>query len=158
MSHKNQPAPSDSTEVFSQEKPMDNVTQKWRKEGLIRYTQEVWSKAYKREVSESEALEILFNLRDFVRVSLKVIQARESGHECHNLGAGIVERAERGLFSGCPVEGQSGKGNQERVDCNPRIRRRRVGKARRGKARLQRDVRMGKSPCQAPETQSHPEP
>lgn len=130
----------------------------WVNEGLIRNTQEVWSKVYKREVSEIEALEILMNLRNFVRVAVEVIKERESSYERGNLGAGIVERAEGGLFHRCPIESQSGKGSEERLDRNKRVCRRRIRQARGRPASIQRDACLGESQCPPCEYQGDSKP
>ena len=43
----------------------------WITDDLLRSTQEVWSRAYGRMVSEDEAIEILVNVKRFAEVLLK---------------------------------------------------------------------------------------
>jgi len=43
----------------------------WMTDDLLRYTREVWSRAYGRPVSEDEAIEMLLNVKRFAEVMLK---------------------------------------------------------------------------------------
>lgn len=53
----------------------------WITDDLLRYTQEVWSRAYGRPVSEDEAIEMLLNVKRLAEVMLK-IEGRKGGvHE-----------------------------------------------------------------------------
>ena len=53
----------------------------WVTDDLLRYTQEVWSKAYGRPVSEDEAVEMLLNLKRLAEVVLKAAGAKGGGRE-----------------------------------------------------------------------------
>jgi len=44
----------------------------WISDELLAKTQQVWSKAYGRPVSEEEAVEILMNVKRFAEVLLKI--------------------------------------------------------------------------------------
>ncbi len=43
----------------------------WITDDLLRYTREVWSRAYGRPVSEDEAIEMLLNVKRLAEVMLK---------------------------------------------------------------------------------------
>lgn len=43
----------------------------WITDDLLRYTREVWSKAYGRPVSEDEAIEMLLNVRRLAELMVK---------------------------------------------------------------------------------------
>ena len=66
-----------STEVFPAKKQLGNTPTLWVKDDLITNTIDVWSKVYGRSISEAEAVEILLNLRNFVWVSLRVVQDKD---------------------------------------------------------------------------------
>lgn len=51
----------------------------WITDDLLRYTQEVWSKAYGRTVSEDEALEMLVNIRRLAEVMLRGAERKGVG-------------------------------------------------------------------------------
>jgi hypothetical protein len=51
----------------------------WITDDLLRYTREVWSKAYGRPVSEDEAVEMLLNVKRLGEVMLKSAKAK-GGH------------------------------------------------------------------------------
>lgn len=71
----------------------------WITDDLLRYTQEVWSRAYGRPVSEDEAIEMLVNVKRFAEVLLKAAgQKGENADECGDMGAGVVPRTEGRLL------------------------------------------------------------
>ena len=72
----------------------------WITDDLLRYTREVWSRAYGRPVSEAEAIEMLVNVKRFAEVLLKAAgQKEEDADECSDMGAGIVPRTEGRLLN-----------------------------------------------------------
>ena len=71
----------------------------WITDELLRYTQEVWSKAYGRPVSEDEAIGMLVNVKRFAEVLFKAAGKKgERADECGDMGAGVVQRAEGRLL------------------------------------------------------------
>jgi len=71
----------------------------WITDDLLRYTREVWSKAYGRPVSEEEAIGMLVNVKRFAEVLFKAAgQKGESANECGDMGAGVVQGAEGRLL------------------------------------------------------------
>lgn len=63
----------------------------WITDDLLRYTREVWSKAYGREVSEDEAIEMLVNVKRLAEVMLKVAERKgDDADECGDMGAGLI--------------------------------------------------------------------
>jgi len=63
----------------------------WITDDLLRYTQEVWSRAYGREVSEDEAIEMLVNVKRLAEVMLKVAERKgDDAGECGDMGAGVI--------------------------------------------------------------------
>jgi len=63
----------------------------WITDDLLRYTQEVWSRAYGREVSEDEAIEMLVNVKRLAEVMLKVAERKgDDADECGDMGAGLI--------------------------------------------------------------------
>ena len=71
----------------------------WITDDLLRYTQEVWSRAYGREVSEDEAIEMLVNVKRLAEVMLKVAERKgDDADECGDLGAGVIPRTEGRLL------------------------------------------------------------
>jgi uncharacterized protein YktA (UPF0223 family) len=61
----------------------------WMTEELIDRTQAVWSRAYGRDVSEAEAVEILSNVRRFAEVVIRLERERQK-HERRHLGQSVV--------------------------------------------------------------------
>lgn len=71
----------------------------WITDDLLRYTQEVWSKAYGREVNEDEAIEMLVNVKRLAEVMLKVAERKgDDADECGDMGAGVIPRTEGRLL------------------------------------------------------------
>jgi hypothetical protein len=63
----------------------------WITDDLLRYTREVWSKAYGREVAEDEAIEMLVNVKRLAEVMLKVAERKgDDADECGDMGAGLI--------------------------------------------------------------------
>ena len=63
----------------------------WITDDLLRYTREVWSKAYGREVSEEEAIEMLVNVKRLAEVMLKVAERKgDDADEGRDMGAGLI--------------------------------------------------------------------
>ena len=63
----------------------------WITDDLLRYTREVWSRAYGREVSEEEAIEMLVNVKRLAEVMLKVAERKgDDADECGDMGAGFI--------------------------------------------------------------------
>ena len=72
----------------------------WITDDLLRYTRDVWSRAYGRPVSEDEAIEMLVNVKRFAEVMLKAAgQKEEVADECSDMGAGVIPRTEGGLLN-----------------------------------------------------------
>ncbi len=61
----------------------------WMTDELIGRTQTVWSRAYGREISEAEAIEILSNMRRFAEVTIRLQRERQK-HERRHLGQSVV--------------------------------------------------------------------
>ena len=53
---------------------VDAVSRSWMTHELVAETRTVWSRAYGRDVSESEAMEILTNVKRLAEVLIKVQQ------------------------------------------------------------------------------------
>lgn len=71
----------------------------WITNDLLRYTQEVWSRAYGRPVSEHEAIEMLVNVKRLAEVMLRVAERKgDDADECGDMGAGVVPRTEGRLL------------------------------------------------------------
>jgi len=71
----------------------------WITDDLLRYTQEVWSRAYGREVSEDEAIEMLVNVKRLAEVMLRVAERKgDDADECGDMGAGVIPRTEGRLL------------------------------------------------------------
>jgi len=71
----------------------------WITDDLLRYTREVWSRAYGRPVSENEAIEMLVNVKRLAEVMLRVAERKgDDADECGDLGAGLVPRTEGRLL------------------------------------------------------------
>ena len=63
----------------------------WITDDLLRYTREVWSKAYGREVADDEAIEMLVNVKRLAEVMLKVAERKgDDADECGDMGAGLI--------------------------------------------------------------------
>jgi hypothetical protein len=94
-----------------------------------RRARRVWSKAYGRVISDDEAIEILTNVRRLAEILLRAEEENE-GNEHHRVGAGIIPRAEGGVFHRRPASREPRTGTGQRVERRPRVRRGRVGEAR----------------------------
>ena len=72
----------------------------WIDDDLLAYTQRVWSKHLGRPVPESEAIEMLVNVKRLAEVMMKAVRQQEGAKdERGNLGASVVPRTERGLLN-----------------------------------------------------------
>ncbi len=71
----------------------------WITDDLLRYTREVWSRAYGRPVSEDEAIKMLVNVKRLAEVMLRVAERKgDDADECGDMGAGVVPRTEGRLL------------------------------------------------------------
>jgi len=71
----------------------------WITDDLLRYTREVWSRAYGRPVSENEAIEMLVNVKRLAEVMLRVAERKgDDADDCGDMGAGVVPRTEGRLL------------------------------------------------------------
>ena len=75
--------------VSDQEQTLRPLSLAWMTDELIGRTQTVWSRAYGRDISEAEAVEILSNVRRFADVAIRVQRERQK-HECRHLGQSVV--------------------------------------------------------------------
>ena len=60
----------------------------WLSPERIAETRRVWSRAYGRVLSDTEAVEILANVRRLAEVLL-IAHEEQQTHECHHLGPGL---------------------------------------------------------------------
>jgi hypothetical protein len=75
--------------VSDEEQTLRPLSLAWMTEELIDRTRAVWSRAYGRDISEAEAVEILSNVRRFAEVTIRLEWERQR-HERRHLGQSVV--------------------------------------------------------------------
>ena len=75
--------------VSDEEQTLRPLSLAWMTDELIDRTRAVWSRAYGRDISEAEAVEILSNVRRFAEVVIRLHRERQK-HERRHLGQSVV--------------------------------------------------------------------
>ncbi len=75
--------------VADEEQTLRSLSLAWMTDELINRTRAVWSRAYGRDISEAEAVEILSNVRRFAEVVIRLQRERQK-HERRHLGQSVV--------------------------------------------------------------------